>query len=243
MSHTHITVLTATLNAEKTIQKLGKDLLAQTDNFFTWLIIDGGSTDKTLKLIPQELGDRVQILSEPDFGIYDALNKGIKNLDTEYYLVVGADDRLHADAIKKYRQLAQNTHADLIAASVIEAGRIIPPNMGQSWLRGHKAYIAQHSVGVLIKKTLHETYGYYSRYFPIAADQLFIKSAVQRACTIHYAPEFIAGEFTCAGLSSSHYLACLFEFTLVQIKTENHAALQLLLMFLRIIRHWKKVAG
>lgn len=239
----YMTVLTATLNAETTIRNLSDDLLMQTDHSFHWLIVDGGSTDNTLKLIPSQLKDKVQVMAETDFGIYDALNKGIKKLDTDYYLVVGADDRLHADTIEKYKQLAEKTHADLIAASVIEAGRVIPPNMGKSWLRGHKAYIAQHSVGVLIKKSLHETCGYYSRYFPIAADQLFIKKAVQSGCTIHYEPGLIAGEFTNEGLSSKQYLACLFEFTLVQIKTERHPALQLLLMFSRILRHWKKVTG
>ena len=91
---TSITIVTATLNAANVIGALAADLLAQTDRDFRWLIVDGGSTDGTIERLPSDILDRVDLVRESDFGIYDALNKGVRRCATSHYLVIGADDRL-----------------------------------------------------------------------------------------------------------------------------------------------------
>lgn len=235
-----ITVLTAALNAEKLIRRLAADLMDQTDANFVWMVIDGGSTDATIERVRQSFEHRAVIVQETDFGIYDALNKGLRRCATTHYVVVGADDRLDRNAIDQFRQLAQLNDADLVAASVRDGGRIARPGRGKSWLRGQNAYISHHSAGTLIRVALHERFGYYSNALPIAADQLFIKRAVQGGCRVHYAPDFIAGEFSREGVSSVRYLACLFEFTLVQMRTEPNRSLQLLLLLVRLVRHWRE---
>ena len=54
------------------------------------------------------------------------------------------------------------------------------------------------------------------------------------------APDFIAGEFSRLGVSSTRYTACLFEFTLVQMRTERWPSLQLLMLIGRLLRHWRQ---
>ena len=238
-----ISIITATLNAQAYLAQLAEDLKAQTDTNFVWVVVDGGSTDGTLTAIPNDMPCTVDTVVERDFGIYDALNKGVRRCSTDYYLVLGADDRLEADAISRYRDLAARHDADLIASSVREDGRIKLPNRGKPWLRGQNAYIAHHSVGTLIKRRLHESVGYYSSAFPIAADHLFIKEAIAGGAKLHGAPEFVAGTFCRDGVSSSRYLACLFEFTLVQLRTEKLRSLQLLILLARIARHWRTALG
>lgn len=234
-----ITVLTATLNAADVIDRLASDLLRQNDQDFTWLIVDGGSSDDTLDRIPKALNRKVVIIQESDFGIYDALNRGIRRCSTTHYLVAGADDRLAQDAIERYKAIAAETGADIVAACVIDNGKIARPNRGKSWLRGQNAFISHHSVGTLIRRNLHETVGTYSNCYPIAADQYFIKSAVKSGAKIHYANDLIAGEFSRSGVSSRKYLACQFEFTLVQLQTERFRSLQLLILIFRLLRHWR----
>lgn len=238
---TSITIVTATLNAANVIGALAADLLAQTDRDFRWLIVDGGSNDGTIERLPSDILDRVDLVRESDFGIYDALNKGVRRCATSHYLVIGADDRLDRDAIATYRRLAAESGADIIAASVRDDGRIARPNRGKSWMRGQNAFISHHSVGTLIRRSLHDTVGFYSAGLPIAADQLFIKTAIQRGCRVCYAPDFVAGEFSRDGVSSTRYLATLFEFTLVQMRTEKSRVLQLSLLLFRLLRHWRRI--
>lgn len=238
---TTISVITATLNAGKLIGHLAADLHAQTDTDFQWIVVDGGSTDDTLTQFPEGLKDRLTIIQERDFGIYDALNKGLRRCQSEYYLVIGADDHLRPDAIARYRRLAESSAADIVAASVKDGDIIALSGRGKPWLRGHNAYLSHHSAGTLIRRSLHDRFGYYSHSLPIAADQLFVKQSVLGGAKLYCAPEFVAGEFSRTGVSSIEFTATLFEFTLVQLRTEKLRHLQLLIFIVRLLRHWKKV--
>lgn len=238
---TTISVITATLNAGKFIGHLAADLDAQTDGDFQWIVVDGGSTDDTLNQFPEALEARITIIQERDFGIYDALNKALRRCQSDYYLVIGADDRLRPDAIAGYRRLAEVSAADIVAASVKDGNVVAMSGRGKPWLRGHSAYLSHHSAGTLIRRSLHDRFGFYSHAFPIAADQLFVKRSVLGGAKLHCAPEFVAGEFSRTGVSSVQFTATLFEFTLVQLRTETNRALQLLIFIGRLLRHWKKV--
>jgi glycosyltransferase len=72
-----ITVITAVFNAEKTIAQAIESVQSQTYENIEHIIIDGASTDKTLEIIKDLSAKRSRIISEPDSGIYEALNKGI----------------------------------------------------------------------------------------------------------------------------------------------------------------------
>lgn len=236
-----ISVITATLNAGRFISLLSADLQAQTDANFDWIVVDGGSSDNTLTQFSEKLKDRITVIQERDFGIYDALNKGLRHCRSDYYLVIGADDRLSFNAIEVYRRLAAESGADIVAASVKDGDRIATPGRGKPWLRGHNAYLSHHSAGTLIRRSLHEKFGFYSHAFPITADQLFVKRAVMGGARVRCAPDFVAGEFARCGVSSVHYTATLFEFTLVQFQTEKYKLLQLLIFVVRLFRHWRKI--
>lgn len=94
-----ISVITATYNSAATIGALIAALEAQTDADFEWVLVDGGSCDHTVSLAQEAALQRKAIISEPDFGIYDALNKGVRRASGEYYLVLGADDTWAREAV------------------------------------------------------------------------------------------------------------------------------------------------
>jgi len=238
---TTISIITSTLNAGNYIGRLAGDLLAQTDTEFEWIIVDGGSTDNTLDQFPGGLLDRILVIQEPDFGIYDALNKGIRQSESEYYLVMGADDRLNPDAVANYRSEAQNSNADIVSLSIVCDNRIMKPGRGHSWLYGMGGYVSGHAVGALIRKSLHDRYGYYSNLYPVVADQYFIKKCINGGATLCFAPMLVAGEYSLAGFSNRNVAAFLFEFASVQLKTERNKALQLIILFVRLIRNWRKI--
>ncbi|NNP73962.1 hypothetical protein A7P53_15370 [Acinetobacter defluvii] len=231
-----ISVITAVYNAESCIQNLIESLRVQQDKDFEWVVIDGASTDKTLKIL-NEINDlNIKIISEPDFGIYDALNKGIKICSGEYYLVAGADDIFYLNAISDYKSAIENK-IDIITANLVIGNKIIKPNRGPSWRSGMFHWISQHSVGVLIKKDLHRVYGYYSHKYPIAADQLFIKKSCQDKA-ICKEINVTVGEFGLNGTSSIDDIGGLTECFRIQLITEKIKIVQYILFILRLLKRY-----
>lgn len=207
-----ITVITATFNASEHLPRLAESLRKQTCKSFNWIIADGGSTDRTLSIIKANEDIVTTVIDGPDFGIYDALNKAILKVDTAYYLVLGADDVLHSNAIELYLGAIEQSGADIITAHVATSTNVkLSPGRGKSWRYGHLAYVSQHAVGSLIKKDLHESVGQYSRLYPIAADRHFLLKAINlHHCSV-YSADFEAGIYSCEGVSSTRHYETLLD--------------------------------
>ena len=99
-----ISLITVCFNSEKTIERTIKSVLAQNYDKLEYVIIDGASTDSTLSIIERyrnELEKRIslKIISEPDDGIYDAMNKGIKQCTGDVIGIINSDDWYENDAI------------------------------------------------------------------------------------------------------------------------------------------------
>lgn len=97
-----LSVITVTYNAEKTLPKTLASLQAQTFQDWELIFIDGGSQDKTLSLL-EPVKDKISYwVSEPDEGIYDAMNKGLKAATGEYVIFLNAGDALYKpDTLEK----------------------------------------------------------------------------------------------------------------------------------------------
>ena len=99
-----ITYVTITYNAAQVLQRTLDSVLQQDYRDIVHLIIDGASTDGTLQIVDDYIqrsnaadnGHRIQVTSEPDHGIYDAMNKGLRSLDGDYVCFLNAGDFLPA---------------------------------------------------------------------------------------------------------------------------------------------------
>lgn len=87
-----ISVITATYNSSHTIQKLIESFRKTKNNNIEWIIIDGASTDNTISILNNASDVIDKVISEPDEGIYDAWNKGLKICTGEYYSFIGSDE-------------------------------------------------------------------------------------------------------------------------------------------------------
>lgn len=108
-----ITYVTITYNAANVLQRTLDSVLQQDYPEITHLIIDGASTDGTMEMVSDYIersnetdnGHRVQVTSEPDKGIYDAMNKGLRSLDGDYVCFLNAGDFLPApDTVSRIAQ-------------------------------------------------------------------------------------------------------------------------------------------
>jgi len=89
-----LSVITVTYQAEKTIEPTLKSLYSQTWNDFEHLILDGGSTDQTWRIVEAYKQPNTYWYSEPDAGLYDAMNKGIQKARGTYLMFLNAGDQL-----------------------------------------------------------------------------------------------------------------------------------------------------
>ena len=90
-----LSVITVVRNAQTTIEKTILSVVNQTYSEFEYIVIDGLSDDGTLPIIHKHLDRIDKFISEPDSGIYDAMNKGISIAKGEWVYFLGADDTLY----------------------------------------------------------------------------------------------------------------------------------------------------
>lgn len=105
-----ISIITITYNSEKTLEQTILSVVGQDYNNLEYLIIDGGSTDKTLDIV-ERYRDKISfVISEPDKGISDAFNKGIFYATGEIIGIINSDDLLLPNALQT---IADNYEKDI----------------------------------------------------------------------------------------------------------------------------------
>ncbi|MCD8556642.1 MAG: glycosyltransferase [Bacteroides graminisolvens] len=99
--HSHITplfsIITVTYYAESVLEETILSVVSQTYHNIEYIIVDGASKDRTLSIV-NKYRDKIQaVVSEPDKGLYDAMNKGLKMAKGEYVCFLNAGDTFHED--------------------------------------------------------------------------------------------------------------------------------------------------
>lgn len=111
-----ITLVTVTYNAEATLERTMQSVAQQTCTDYEHIIVDGASRDGTLSIARRyEQTGRVVIVSEPDKGLYDAMNKGLRLAKGDYVCFLNAGDKLHsADTLQRITDAVRNTEAGVV---------------------------------------------------------------------------------------------------------------------------------
>jgi glycosyltransferase involved in cell wall biosynthesis len=239
-----ISILTSTYNSEGHIRNLIDSLISQSCYDFEWIISDGESTDSTLSLINSySYAFPVKISSREDFGIYDSLNKGLSLVNTDFYLVIGSDDILFKDAIKQILEFIKiNPLGDIYSFSIEVEGKIIAPQRKSVLFYGMRGISSSHSVGMVIRNDLHQQLGYYSKKFPLCADQYFVLLAYKRGFRFLYERSIITGAYCTEGSSGVDFLGTLSETYRIQIMLFRNFFFQTIIYFMRILYNVNKLS-
>lgn len=172
-----VSIITATYNNEETVEEAIISVFNQSYKNIEHIIIDGYSSDKTIQFLNKHQDKISKIISEPDKGIYDALNKGIKNSTGDLIAFLHADDiytdnkiiEEAVDLIKKEK--TDSLYADLLYVSKNNTNKII-----RNWKAGKfkysklkKGWMPPHPT-FLVKKEIYNKFGAFDVSFRIAAD-------------------------------------------------------------------------
>ncbi|MDD4777380.1 MAG: glycosyltransferase family 2 protein [Fermentimonas sp.] len=108
-----LSIITVTFNAEQTLERTLRSVSSQSYPDIEHIIVDGKSTDSTIDLVHKYENDKLKWISEPDNGLYDAMNKGIKMATGNYLCFLNAGDTFFAEDTVELIMLS-NSSADII---------------------------------------------------------------------------------------------------------------------------------
>lgn len=192
-----ISIISAVYNAQNSIEKTIQSVINQDYNEIEYIIIDGKSTDKTLEIINRYTSKISIIISEPDAGIYDALNKGIKRATGEYIGILHADDVFaHSKVISDVVAQLQLTSTHALYADLQYwngsklhrdwiSGKFDAQKFYYGWMPPHPTFFC--------KKSIFEQFGYYNLNLKLAADyELMLRFLLKYKISVSYLAQTIS---------------------------------------------------
>ncbi|ABD06253.1 Glycosyl transferase, family 2 [Rhodopseudomonas palustris HaA2] len=175
-----LSIVTVTYNSAATLSDTLNSVRSQTFRDFEHIVVDGGSTDGTLDIL-NAAGSSVRWISEPDKGIYDAMNKGIGMARGRWIHLLNSDDYYASDdvlarIVPKLKEDAVN-YCDLIRADA-NGGRVVQRFPFRKWPLYFSAYLPHPSL--VVSAAQYGAVGTYDVGFRVAADHDMILRLVDR---------------------------------------------------------------
>ena len=170
-----VTIMMATFNSEDSLEESLVSLINQTYQNIELIIVDGGSTDRTLEIIKKHENAIDYWISEPDEGIYDAWNKALSLCRGDWIGTMGSDDACFPDSTKKLLEVSFKSpdKLDLICAKsrrVSKTGKDLGV-FGCEWeWQKFKKYMGINHIFALHSKEYFQNYGLFDSSFKITGD-------------------------------------------------------------------------
>jgi glycosyltransferase len=186
-------------------------VLIQSCQEVEYIIIDGGSTDATLEIINKYKDKIFKIISEPDKGIYDAMNKGIKMATGDIVGILNSDDFYNnPNVLDNVINEFKRSDVDVVYGDIVyvdrentqkqvrrwQAGSYKQKNLKDGWIMPHPAFF--------VKKEVYDKFGLFNLNFRIAADYELMLRFLKNGLSVSYLPEVLVcmreGGYSASGL-------------------------------------------
>ena len=194
-----ISIITSVYNNQETIAEAMESVLSQTYPDIEYIIIDGGSSDNTVDIIKTYQDRLGAFISEPDNGIYDGLNKGIKLATGDVIGFLHSDD-LYQDntVIEKVAQAFINNATDSLYGDLTYVNKINPSKIIRFWQSGeftltklNYGWMPPHPT-FFVRRSIYQQYGVFDTSFKIAADyDLMLRFLGKFKISTYYIPSVL----------------------------------------------------
>lgn len=210
-----ISIVTVCFNSAKTIEQTILSVINQTYSSIEYIIIDGKSTDGTVDIIEKYQDKIAYFVSEPDGGIYDAMNKGINRATGDYIYFIGSDDYLVDEEIMSVvaNYLKEDRNVDILSGGVW----VVDEEQGLKKQNNPKPLMSEILKGTMLPhqgmfvRTNLMRLNMFNVEYKIAADFDFLIKCVKNNCQIKYINDFIA-YYSDQGFSTSSGIDCQLEY-------------------------------
>ena len=198
-----ISIITVCFNSEKYIHAALESVLGQTYPNIEYIVVDGNSSDKTLDIIKQYeplFNGRMKWISEPDRGLYDAMNKGIRMATGDVIGILNSDDLYcNPQAIEKVMNifsLDSLNPLDAVFANLFYVSQNNTSQIVRKWITGtQKPFKSGWHPGhtaLFLKKKVYDEYGLYNIDFKLVADfELMLRVFDKYEIKAFYLPEYL----------------------------------------------------
>jgi len=192
-----VSIITIAYNSAETIEDTIKSVVNQGYRNIEYIIIDGGSTDDTLKIIDKYKKDISIFVSEPDKGIYDAMNKGVLNATGDIIGILNSDD-IYANSSVIDDVVNTIGNKDALYADLVYVDRVNTDKVTRRWKSGsYKSgafkygWMPPHPT-FFVKKECYEKYGVYNLKLTSAADyECMLRMIHKHKISVAYLPQII----------------------------------------------------
>ena len=236
-----ISIITAVYNRVDTIERAIRSVGSQSYPNIEHIVIDGGSTDGTLERLRGSLGSDAILVSEPDRGIYDAINKGLRLATGDVVGLLHSDDFFSSNEVLFEvvecftRGEVDAVYGDAAFFAPQMPGKIVrryssarfsPARLGWGWMPAHTT--------LFLRLDVYRKFGYYNLDYRIAADFDFIcRIFFDRKLRSVYVPKFLVHMQT-GGLSTSGWRSNLTVYQeVIRACRENHIDTNVLKLLLK----------
>ena len=170
-----VTIVTVVYNNKETLERCIKSVLNQTYNNIEYIIIDGGSDSQTLEIIKKYSEKIDYFISEPDKGIYNAMNKGIEVSRGDYICLLNSDDIYEYSYVEEAVALARQNNSSIVY-TYHKTGQSVLTTEGinEGVYLGH-LNICHNTF--LVSKSCYDNIGRYSEDYKIVSDAVWIRKA------------------------------------------------------------------
>lgn len=177
MSNIKVSIITVVRNRVNVISQAISSVQSQDCRHIEHVIIDGASTDGTLELIQKLAREKTVLISEPDSGIYDALNKGIVNSTGDIIGLLHSDDYFSDElVISDVSRLFEDPSVDIVYGDLNYVSSINSDRVIRRWVAGEFSqaklawgWMPPHPA-VFIRRSIIDTYGAYDTSYRISGD-------------------------------------------------------------------------
>ena len=169
-----LTIVTINYNNCLGLARTCNSILSQSFTEFDWVVIDGGSSDGSLEILSNEKFDGLRVLSGKDNGIYDAMNKGIDNVTTDFVMFLNSGDTLAEETVmRKLHKLIDENDLRVTYGNIrIQSGSRIERHWSSGFINFIKVLFGwhpPHPATIYPLESLKKIEGYDEQY-SIAAD-------------------------------------------------------------------------
>lgn len=207
---TLISIITVCLNSEKTIEQTILSVLAQSYDNVEYIIVDGASTDETMNIV-EKYRDRISIVvSEPDEGLYYAMNKGIELSSGEIIGIINSDDWYEEGALEQVVSIFESEDLDILYGDInyVEQDKDVfiyeQPVFRSLW-----HLMSVNHPATFVKREVYEKYGVYDTSYRIPADveimNRFWRKKVRFGHIEKVLANFRAGGLSCVNKEQNEY--------------------------------------
>jgi len=193
-----ISIITAVKNAETTIKDCLQSVTSQ-NSPVEHIIIDGGSEDSTLDVIHTYAPETAKIISEPDEGIYQAINKGLALATGDVIGILNADDfYAHGNVISKVSKVFENSRVDACYGDLVYVDRRNPTKVVRYWKSCsfskhlfYKGWMPPHPT-LFVRQKVYKEYGSFNTKLGTASDyELILRFFLKYEVNTFYIPEIL----------------------------------------------------